>query len=71
MDGARRNDVPPMLIPVNSEVEGVRRAIGLARPKDVIYVVSDDPAALWQSVKQLGPLVHSESRARSEHQAAR
>lgn len=59
MDGARRNEVPPMVIPVSSEVEGVRRAMGLARPKDVIYVLSDDPAELWESIKQLGPLVHS------------
>lgn len=57
MEGARRNELPPMLIPVTSEVEGVRRAMGLARPKDVIYVLSDDPAALWASIKQLGPLV--------------
>lgn len=61
MDGARRNDVPPMLIPVASEVEGVRRAMGLARPKDVIYVLSDDPAALWDSLRQLGPLVYPRS----------
>jgi cyanophycin synthetase len=59
MDGARRNDVPPMLIPVKSEIEGVRRALGLARPKDIIYVLSDDPAALWNSIKSLGPLVHA------------
>lgn len=58
MEGARRNELPPMTIPVSSEVEGVRRAMGLARPKDVIYVISDDPAALWSSIKQLGPLVH-------------
>ncbi len=57
MEGARRNAVPPMLIPVTSELEGVRKAMGLARPKDVIYVLSDDPAALWQSITQLGPLV--------------
>ena len=57
MEGARRNEVPPVLIPVMSEVEGVRRAMGLARPKDLIYVLSDDPAALWESLRQLGPLV--------------
>ncbi|HET9661677.1 MAG TPA: hypothetical protein VFP05_15205 [Thermomicrobiales bacterium] len=57
MDGARRNEVPPLLIPVTSEVEGVRRAMGLARHRDVIYVLSDDTAALWESLKQLGPLV--------------
>jgi cyanophycin synthetase len=57
MEGARKNEVPPMLIPVSSEVEGVRRAMGLARPKDVIYVLSDDTATLWESLRQLGPLV--------------
>lgn len=57
MDGARKNAVPPMLIPVTSEVEAVRRAIGLARPRDVIYVLSDDPATLWAQLEQLGPLV--------------
>lgn len=63
MEGARRNAVPPVLIPVASEVEGVRRAMGLARPKDVIYVLSDDPAALWQSLKSLGPLIDVGSMA--------
>lgn len=61
MEGARRNEVPPVLIPVTSEIEGVRRAMGLARPKDVIYVLSDDPAALWTSIKELGPLVQPQS----------
>jgi cyanophycin synthetase len=56
-EGARKNEVPPVLIPVTSEVEGVRRAMGLARPKDVIYVLSDDSAALWASLKELGPLI--------------
>ncbi len=59
MEGARRNAVPPMLIPVSSELEGVRKAIGLARPKDVIYVLSDDPAALWTAIAELGPLVQT------------
>lgn len=59
MEGARRNAVPPMLIPVSSELEGVRKAIGLARPKDIIYVLSDDPAALWTAIEQLGPLVQT------------
>jgi cyanophycin synthetase len=57
-EGARRNELPPMLIPVGSEIDGVRRAMGLARPKDVIYILSDDPAALWAELAQLGPLVH-------------
>lgn len=56
-EGARRNELPPMLIPVDTEIEGVRRAIGLARPKDVIYILSDDPAGLWAELKELGPLV--------------
>jgi len=59
MEGARRNAVPPLLIPVTSELEGVRKAIGLARPKDVIYVLSDDPAVLWTAIEQLGPLVQT------------
>ncbi len=50
-----------MMIPVASEIEGVRRAIGLARPKDVIYVLSDDPAALWSELDRLGPLVQLKS----------
>jgi hypothetical protein len=50
--------VPPVLIPVVSEVEGIRRAMGMARPKDVIYVLSDDPAALWSALGRLGPLVN-------------
>ncbi len=57
MEGARKNAVPPVLIPVTSEVEGVRRAMGLARPKDVIYVLSDDSATLWSALKELGPLI--------------
>jgi len=57
MEGARKNAVPPVLIPVTSEVEGVRRAMGLARPKDVIYVLSDDSAALWTALKALAPLI--------------
>jgi hypothetical protein len=56
-EGARRNEFPPMVIPVGSEIEGVRRAIGLARPKDVIYVLSDDPGRLWADLNELGPLV--------------
>ena len=60
-EGARRNELPPMVIPVASELEGVRRAIGLARPKDVIYILSDDPAALWAELTQLGPLVQFKS----------
>ncbi len=59
MEGARRNAVPPLLSPVTSELEGVRKAIGLARPKDVIYVLSDDPAVLWTAIEQLGPLVQT------------
>lgn len=62
-EGARRNELPPMLIPVDSEIEGVRRAMGLARHKDVIYVLSDDPAALWAELSQLGPLVHLPGRS--------
>ncbi len=57
MEGARRNELPPMGIPVTTEVEGVRRAMGLARPRDVIYVLSDDPVDLWSELKKLGPLV--------------
>lgn len=57
IEGARRNELPPMVIPVTSETEGVRRALGLARPRDVIYVLSDDPAALWSELVKLGPLV--------------
>lgn len=57
MEGARRNEVPPLLIQVSSEVEAVRRAIGIARARDVVYVISDDPAALWHELRQLGPLV--------------
>ena len=60
-EGARRNELPPMVIPVASEIEGVRRAIGLARPKDVIYILSDDPAALWAELSMLGPLVQFQS----------
>ena len=56
-EGARRNELPPMVIPVASELDGVRRAIGLARPKDVIYILSDEPAALWTELSELGPLV--------------
>jgi hypothetical protein len=56
-EGARRNELPPMLIPVNSEIDAVRRAMGIARPRDVIYVLSDDPAELWAELEQLGPLV--------------
>jgi hypothetical protein len=56
-EGARRNELPPMVIPAASEIEAVRRAIGLARPRDVIYILSDDPAALWAELNQLGPLV--------------
>ena len=61
-EGARRNELPPMMIPVGSEIEGVRRAMGLARPKDVIYILSDDPAALWSELHQLGPLVQLNRR---------
>ncbi|TXG87077.1 MAG: hypothetical protein E6R14_01955 [Thermomicrobiales bacterium] len=57
IEGARRNELPPMVIPITSETEGVRRALGLARPRDVIYVLSDDPAALWTELVKLGPLV--------------
>ncbi|MEZ4505907.1 MAG: hypothetical protein R2848_08630 [Thermomicrobiales bacterium] len=53
MEGARRNELPPMGIPVTTEVEGVRRAMGLARPRDVIYVLSDDPVDLWSELKSL------------------
>ncbi len=60
-EGARRNELPPMIIPVESEIGGVRRAIGLARPRDVIYIISDDPAGLWGQLKELGPLVHFRS----------
>lgn len=56
-EGARRNEVPPMLIPVTSELEAVRRAIMLARPRDLIYVISDDPEELWGELRRLGPLV--------------
>ncbi len=56
-EGARRNELPPMVIPVASELDAVRRAMGLARQRDVIYVLSDDPAALWAELCQLGPLV--------------
>lgn len=57
IEGSRRNELPPMVIPVESEIDGVRRAIGLARPKDIIYVLSDDPAELWNELRKLGPLV--------------
>ncbi len=56
-EGARRNELPPMVIPVGSEIDGVRRAMGLARPRDVIYILSDDPAELWTELTKLGPLV--------------
>ena len=56
-EGARRNDLPPMVIPVGSEIDGVRRAMGLARSRDVIYILSDDPTELWAELTKLGPLV--------------
>lgn len=64
-EGAKRNELPPMVIPVESEIEGVRRAMGLARPRDVIYILSDDAASLWAELARLGPLVQARSTGKA------
>jgi cyanophycin synthetase len=57
LEGARLNEVPPMVVSVDSELDAVRRALGLSRPRDLIYIVSDGPGALWDRLVALGPLI--------------
>lgn len=57
LEGVRRNEIPPMVISVDGEVDAVRRALGLSRSRDLIYILSDRPDTLWTRIAALGPLV--------------
>jgi UDP-N-acetylmuramyl tripeptide synthase len=48
-DGALRNEVPPVVLPVATEQAAFRKAVAMARPADTIFCLAEAPEQLMQA----------------------